>query len=89
MAEQNQPVKKFRAGGVSASIWRNETEQNGRTVVNHSVSFQKRYRDRNGEWQTSDYFFRSELPALELVVRKAFEHLALTAVEENGQEAPF
>jgi hypothetical protein len=84
MAEPlNQPVKKFRAGQISASIWRNERQEDGRTVVSHSVSIQKRYRDRNGEWQTGDYYWRSELPALELVVRKAHEHLALTAVQES------
>ena len=38
MAEQNQAVKKFRAGGISASIWRNERKRNGEPVVDYSIA---------------------------------------------------
>ena len=79
MSDQNQPVKRLRVGGVSASVWRNETQQKGQAVVTHSVSIQKRYRDGSGQWQTSGSFFMDDLPKLELVVRKAYEFLALTA----------
>ena len=84
MAEQlNQPVKKFRAGQISASVWRNERQEDGRTLVNHSVSIQKRYRDVDGAWKDSATFFANDLPRLELVVRKAYEYLTLAAVEES------
>jgi len=84
MTEQrsNRPVKDFRSGGVAVSLWRNETEQNGRTVVTHSATISKRYRDKDGIWQDSSSFFLSDLPRLELVVRKAYEHLALRETEE-------
>ena len=90
MSEQsdNRPVKKFRAGGISASIWRNETKQKDQSVVSHSVTVQKRYCDKNGQWQTSGSFFQSDLPKVELVVRKAYEYLALREAEE-AQDAPF
>ncbi len=88
MAEQNQPVKKFRAGGVTATIWRNDVQQDGQTVVRHSVTVQKRYRDRDGSWKDSSSFFVNDLPRLELVVRKAYEYLALAAGEENDEGGP-
>ena len=67
------PEKEFRAGTISAAIWRNETEQDGRTVVQHSVRINKRYRDpKTGDWRDSDYFFANDLPRLKLVVDKAY-----------------
>jgi len=72
------PAKEFRAGGVSASIWHNETEQDGRTIVQHSVRINKRYRDpQTGDWRDSDYFFANDLPRLRLVLAKAYEHIVL------------
>ena len=77
MAEKSQPDKEFRAGTISAAIWRNEVEKEGRTVVQHSVRVQKRYRDQSGEWKTTTYFFPADLPKLRLVVEKAFEYVSL------------
>jgi hypothetical protein len=71
------PEVAFKSAGVSAAVWRKEFEQDGRTVVQFHVRVEKRYKDRDGNWQSSDYFFPSELPRLELVVRKAFEYVAL------------
>ena len=86
MAEQKklQPVKEFKSGGVSATIWENEGERNGENVVRHSVQVQKRYRDRDGEWKNSSSFFESDLPRVLLVVQKAYEHIALS---ERGDES--
>lgn len=72
------PVKEFKAGTISASIWRKAVEQNGRKVVQHSIRIQKRYRDKEGNWKDTDYFFANDLPRLVLVAQKAFEHAALT-----------
>ncbi len=32
-----QPIKEFRAGTIKVSVWKNEIDQNGTTVVTHSV----------------------------------------------------
>ena len=79
MSEQGQaPIKEFRAGSIRAAIWKNETEVEGRTVVQHSVRIEKRFFDKKtGEWRASDYFFANDLPRLCLVTEKAFEYVAL------------
>ena len=89
MAEQNQPVKKFRAGGVTATIWRNDVQQDGQTVTRSSVTLQKSYRDKDGKWRNGSSFWVNDLSRVELVVRKAYEYLALTAEEESSGEGPF
>ena len=74
------PIKEFRAASIKAAIWGEEREEEGRTVVRHTVRIQKRYLDKNsGEWRTTEYFFPNDLPRLCLVAEKAFEYIALTA----------
>lgn len=85
------PVKEFRVGAIKASIWRNEVQdsESGRTTVQHSVRVQKRYREaKSGEWKDTDYYFQNDLPKLELVVRKAFEFVALVESEDAADFPP-
>lgn len=86
MAQQeNQPVKEFRVGGVKAAIWKDEIQQDGRTVIRYSVKVQKSYRDKaDGEWKTTDYFYPADLPKLLLVAQKAFEFVSLKESEEDA-----
>lgn len=72
------PEKTFRAGTVSASIWRKEVEQNGRKVIQHSVRIQNRYRDKAGNWKNTEYYSANDLLRLVLVAQKTCEHVALT-----------
>ena len=44
--KRQRPVKEFKAGGVSAAVWCNEKEVDGRIVTNHSVRIQKSFFDK-------------------------------------------
>ena len=87
--QSQRPIKEFRAGSVRASIWLNESENDGRTVAQHSVRIEKRFRDKKtNEWRNTDYFFPNDLPRLRLVAEKAFEFIALRESDAaNGEEA--
>jgi hypothetical protein len=80
--ETNQPVAEFRAGTIVAAIWESSTVINGKTVPQHSVRIQKRYRDeRSGEWKSTTYFRPDDLPKLVLVASKVYEHVTLRIVD--------
>lgn len=85
MSESNKrpPDRSFRAGHFEASVWRNEKQESGRTVVEHSIRLQKRYQDSDGNWQPTDYFFPAELADAELVIHKAREYVRL---RESGTD---
>lgn len=86
--DSQQPVKEFRVGGISTSVWSNESEKDGRIVRRYSVRLKKRYRDRqSGEWKDSDYLFTDDLPRARLVLDKAYEYVALKESEE-GSDLP-
>jgi hypothetical protein len=84
--QNNKPVKDFKAGHCQASIWRQETEKNGQTVIRHSIKLQKQFKNDKGEWQSTDYFFPEDLPKIELVIRKAFEYVSLKESTDTETE---
>ena len=75
--DSNAPEKRFRAGSITAAIWANKTRRNGKTVTRHSVRIQKRFRDKQGQWQVTDTYFPDDLGKLRLVVDKALEYCLL------------
>ncbi|HYD03009.1 MAG TPA: hypothetical protein VEC16_01805 [Alphaproteobacteria bacterium] len=77
------PETKFRAGAIAATIWSNEaTGKDGKKVVYHSVSFERNYKDKNDQWQSTSSLRTQDIPKAILVLSKAYEHLALNA-EDN------
>ena len=75
--------KKFSAGGISATIWSNQKYMNGQKVTLHSVSLQRSYKDKNGEWKNSANMRITDLPKAQLVLDKAYEYLAMNEREEQ------
>ena len=71
------PVKEYRSGALSVAIWRNETQENGKTIVKHSVRPQKRYRDDNNNWKDTCYLFPDEIPRMAMLLNKAYEFIQL------------
>jgi hypothetical protein len=79
MSKQNRvPDTEFRAGTIVGAVWSEVSVIDGRSVTQHSIRVEKRYRDdRDGEWKTTGYFRPDDLPKLSLVASKLFEHLVL------------
>ena len=84
-----QPQAEFRAGGIVGAVWTTTTTVDGRSVPQHSIRIEKRYRDdRTGEWKTTGYLRPEDLPRIALVASKLFEHLTLRVVEETCDTKP-
>ena len=86
--EKDKPVKSFSAGKIQVSIWRQEINKDGQTIVRHSVRIQKQYKDDKGEWQNTDYYFPEELAKLESLVRKAFDFILVKESKDAGESIP-
>jgi hypothetical protein len=70
-----QPDIVFKHGKCTAAVFSKEVTRGDKTFRVHSVAFQKRYLDKNGEWQTSSYLDVNDLPKATLVLSKAFDYL--------------
>ena len=75
------PVAKFKAGMVSAAIWENQIEMKGKTVTMLKSTVQRRYKDKDGDWKSSQSFSRNEIPLAIYCLQQAFETMI---GESNG-----
>lgn len=84
----NKPVTQVRCGSVVASIWENEKRSGEGTY--QSVTFQRLYRDGEGNWQYADSFFPADLLTLSHAAARAFdvtERLRREAAEQPAAKA--
>ena len=87
--ENRKPDNEFRAGRVSAALWKQEVERNGRTEVQWSTKIQKTYRDDDSNnWKPTDYYYPSELSDLLIVTRHALDFIRLRTGAQNDTEEP-
>jgi len=75
MEEKTAPVKKFTTGGITATIWLNPGVKEGTTY--NTVSFQRTYKDKEGNWKSTSSLRTNDLPKAVMVLEKAYEHLIL------------
>jgi len=78
------PVAKFRAGQVSAAIWENEITVNGKKAVMLKASVERRFKDKDGQWKSSNSFSRNEIPLAVYCLQKSFEHIIESQQDEEG-----
>ena len=70
------PICKFQAGQVSAALWENKvTTKNGNEVDILKVTVQRRFKDKDGTWKSSNSFGRNEIPFAIYCLGKAFHKI--------------
>ncbi len=69
------PIAKFKTGQVSSAVWENQIDIRGKTVTILKASVQRRYKDKEGNWQSTTSFSRNEIPLAIYCLRKAFEKI--------------
>lgn len=74
------PVAKLRIGLLNASVWERTTDKG----TFHSVSFERRYRDTDGSWQSTYSFDTSDLLALAKLADQA--HTKILEIRNGGDE---
>lgn len=70
-----QPLKKYRCGGITGALWENQANVNGKDVTMLKVSVERRYKDKNGTWQSSNSFGRNEIPLVIHLLNKAYSDI--------------
>ena len=80
---KNVPEVKFRAGAICAAVWSNEgINSKGENTSFKTISIERSYKDKNGEWQKTNSLRINDLPRAALVLNKAYEYLIFSA--RNG-----
>lgn len=73
------PEKKFSTGAISATIWKNNgtSKKTGMPVEFRTIKLDRRYKDKEGNWQSTNSLRLNDLPKASLVLQKAYEYLVL------------
>ena len=77
----------FKHGSCNAAIFTKEiTKADGQVRTTRSVSFQKRFRDKNGEWQVTSYLDVNDLPKAMLVLNKAYDYCTSPGLKQETDD---
>jgi hypothetical protein len=81
-----QPEKRFKCGACEVSIFDNFiTTKDGKKVNTKKVSFQKRYRNADGEWKSTHSLDVHDIPKARLALHEAYRYLVLDkGMEDNN-----
>jgi homoaconitase/3-isopropylmalate dehydratase large subunit len=80
----NRPEKVFQNGAVRAAIFVNERERDGHSFTKRQVSFQKLYRDKDGEFKSTNSLDVNDLPKAVIVLQKAYDYLTVRQEFEDS-----
>ena len=83
MTGQQLPVAKFRAGQIASAVGRNEIQVKGKAVTILKATVQRRYKDKEGNWQSSGSFASNEIPLAIHCLQQAFEKIIETQQEDS------
>ena len=82
-----QPEITFRHGLCSASIFENEYKRGEESFTVRTVSFQRSYLDKEGNWQRTNSLKVNDIPKAVLVLNKAYEFLTSNSQAEADDAA--
>lgn len=83
----NQPEKRFSTGVISATVWKNQGKsKKGEPVEYRTITLQRRYQDKENNWQSTNSLRVNDLPKASLVLQKAYEFIVL---KNNGSSASY
>lgn len=78
------PMHTFRAGAISCAVWQNDIQRNGRLQSICKANVERRFRDKEGRWQSSTSFTRNEIPLVIHCLQQAFEAM----IEDDNAKSP-
>jgi hypothetical protein len=79
------PVFEAKAHGVQVAVWRQERQGKDGTFEAYSVSVSRRYKDKEGNWQSSSSFDARHIAALRSCLARAEEFLLFGTKEMEEQ----
>ena len=94
MVETKKPIKNYKAGALTLSMWENKLEATSqinevnegleivskKNFLNKIISFsiQRSYKDKEDNWQHTTNLRTQDLPKLQLLLNKAYEEQTLS-----------
>jgi len=88
MARQ-QPIEKFRAGGISCALFENDIQVNGQVKPVLKATVARRYKADDGSWKSSGSFSRNEVFLAIWCLQRALDvMIGEQSGDSNGGDLP-
>ena len=88
-SEKNTPEKKFRAGAISATVWQNNGQnKEGQPTEYRTISIERGYKDKSGQWKSTNSFRINDLPRAALVLNEAYRYIVLKEMQHGAADSP-
>lgn len=82
MAENNRPIKKYQLGAIECAVWPNQAAD-GKPYF--QFSFQKSYKTKDGKYQHTSFFSKSDLATITMLCQRAcLTEIPAQAVEQRA-----
>ena len=82
-----EPEETFRVGAIQASVFKNARKVKGKDVELYSVSFQKRYKEKDSDnWKSTNSLNPNDIPKAMLVLLQAFSYVSEKQGQSNDDE---
>ncbi|MBI2143626.1 hypothetical protein HYU17_00550 [Candidatus Woesearchaeota archaeon] len=66
------PEKKFRVGGISATVWKGVSDKG---TVYYNVQLGRSYKDKDNIWKTTSSLKENDVPKAMVLLQKAYEYV--------------
>lgn len=73
----NKPHYKCKCGNVQGTVWENKTVKDGNEISILSVSIQRGYKDKEGNWKNTTSFQLNDIPKVRSVLQRIYEDLLI------------
>ena len=80
------PEETYKAGAIQASVFLNVRKVKGKDVKIPSVSIQKRYQNKDGEWKSTNSLGMNDLPKAMFVLFESYDYLINRAPGREEEE---
>ena len=80
------PEAKFRCGAISVSIFANEIDREGVKVPIKKGVFQKRYKDKDDQWKTTNSLDTNDIPKALFALAKAYDYMISADTTQNSDD---
>ncbi len=80
------PKQKYTAGSISCALWENDATIDGRNVTVLRATVERRYKDKDGTWKSSNSFGRNEIPLVVYALQKAYA--AMIEGKDEEEDGP-
>ena len=68
------PAMKFSAGPIKATVWNNTAKkEDGEETEYSTVTLERVYKDKSGEWKSTNIFRLNDIPKANALLNKVFE----------------